>query len=128
MSDSVCFGEMELITGEPPSATVRAERDTVLWSPLAPRFATQNDQLRPSLLECARSWFVASALGTYSDVCQSTLCGSHDPVPNLRTAAAHILQQTSKQIIEESPNSRFLQECSDCGELSTEQMAGSIRD
>jgi CRP-like cAMP-binding protein len=54
MSDSLCFGEMELITGEPPSATVRAERDTVLWSPLAPRFATQNDQLRPSLLECAR--------------------------------------------------------------------------
>src|SRR5258708_2023510 len=27
-----CFGEMELMTGEPPSATVRAERDTVLWS------------------------------------------------------------------------------------------------
>src|SRR5215469_2275107 len=27
-----CFGEMELMTGEPPSATVRAERDTMLWS------------------------------------------------------------------------------------------------
>ena len=27
-----CFGEMSLITGEPPSASIRAERDTVLWS------------------------------------------------------------------------------------------------
>jgi len=27
-----CFGEMSLITGDPPSATVRAERDAVLWS------------------------------------------------------------------------------------------------
>ncbi len=27
-----CFGEMSLITGDPPSATVRAERDSVLWS------------------------------------------------------------------------------------------------
>ena len=27
-----CFGEMEIITGNPSSATVRAERDTVLWS------------------------------------------------------------------------------------------------
>ena len=27
-----CFGEMSLITGDPPNATVRAERDTVLWS------------------------------------------------------------------------------------------------
>ena len=27
-----CFGEMSLITGDTPSATVRAERDTVLWS------------------------------------------------------------------------------------------------
>ncbi len=27
-----CFGEMSLITGDPPIATVRAERDTVLWS------------------------------------------------------------------------------------------------
>ncbi|MDQ6662706.1 MAG: patatin-like phospholipase family protein [Chloroflexota bacterium] len=27
-----CFGEMSLITGEPPTATVRAEQDTVLWS------------------------------------------------------------------------------------------------
>ncbi len=27
-----CFGEMSLITGEPPTATVRAEQDTMLWS------------------------------------------------------------------------------------------------
>lgn len=27
-----CFGEMSLITGDLPSATVRAERDTILWS------------------------------------------------------------------------------------------------
>src|SRR5215467_2079478 len=27
-----CFGEMSLITGELPEATVRAEQDTVLWS------------------------------------------------------------------------------------------------
>jgi len=27
-----CFGEMSLITGDPPSASIRAERDTVLWS------------------------------------------------------------------------------------------------
>ncbi len=27
-----CFGEMSLITGEPPSATVRAERDSTLWA------------------------------------------------------------------------------------------------
>ena len=27
-----CFGEMSLITGEPPTATIRAEQDTMLWS------------------------------------------------------------------------------------------------
>ena len=27
-----CFGEMSLITGEPPTATVRAEQNTTLWS------------------------------------------------------------------------------------------------
>src|SRR5205807_1550124 len=27
-----CFGEMSLITGEPPTATIRAEQDTTLWS------------------------------------------------------------------------------------------------
>ena len=27
-----CFGEMSLITGEVPSATIRAEQDTLLWS------------------------------------------------------------------------------------------------
>ena len=27
-----CFGEMSLITGDPPGASIRAERDTVLWS------------------------------------------------------------------------------------------------
>src|SRR6266446_170531 len=27
-----CFGEMSLVTGEPPSATVRAEQDTRLWA------------------------------------------------------------------------------------------------
>ena len=27
-----CFGEMSLLTGEPPSATVRAEQDTWLWA------------------------------------------------------------------------------------------------
>lgn len=27
-----CFGEMSLITGEPPTATIRAEQDTILWS------------------------------------------------------------------------------------------------
>src|SRR5581483_9201731 len=27
-----CFGEMSLITGEPPSATVRAEQDVSLWA------------------------------------------------------------------------------------------------
>lgn len=27
-----CFGEMSLITGDPPGATIRAERNTVLWS------------------------------------------------------------------------------------------------
>jgi CRP-like cAMP-binding protein len=27
-----CFGEMSLLTGEPPSATVRAEQDTQLWA------------------------------------------------------------------------------------------------
>src|SRR5258708_9343632 len=27
-----CFGEMSLITGEAPSATVRAEQDTALWA------------------------------------------------------------------------------------------------
>lgn len=27
-----CFGEMSLLTGEPPSATVRAEQDVTLWS------------------------------------------------------------------------------------------------
>ena len=27
-----CFGEMSLITGEPPTATIRAEQDVTLWS------------------------------------------------------------------------------------------------
>ncbi len=27
-----CFGEMSLITGEPPTATVRADQDTTVWS------------------------------------------------------------------------------------------------
>ena len=27
-----CFGEMSLLTGEPPSASVRAEQDTLLWA------------------------------------------------------------------------------------------------
>jgi predicted acylesterase/phospholipase RssA/CRP-like cAMP-binding protein len=27
-----CFGEMSLITGEPPTATIRVEQDTLLWS------------------------------------------------------------------------------------------------
>ncbi|HLZ61830.1 MAG TPA: cyclic nucleotide-binding and patatin-like phospholipase domain-containing protein [Ktedonosporobacter sp.] len=27
-----CFGEMSLITGEPPTATIRVEQDTTLWS------------------------------------------------------------------------------------------------
>ncbi|HKV57157.1 MAG TPA: cyclic nucleotide-binding domain-containing protein, partial [Ktedonobacteraceae bacterium] len=27
-----CFGEMSLITGEPPSATVRTEQDSSLWA------------------------------------------------------------------------------------------------
>ena len=27
-----CFGEMSFITGEPPTATIRAEQDTLLWS------------------------------------------------------------------------------------------------
>src|SRR6266851_7175019 len=27
-----CFGEMSLITGEPPSATIRAEQDSSLWA------------------------------------------------------------------------------------------------
>lgn len=27
-----CFGEMSLITGEPPNATIRAEQDVALWS------------------------------------------------------------------------------------------------
>lgn len=27
-----CFGEMSLLTGEPPSATIRAEQDTALWA------------------------------------------------------------------------------------------------
>src|SRR5215467_6493653 len=33
-----CFGEMSLITGELPEATVRAEQDTVLWSLSHPDF------------------------------------------------------------------------------------------
>src|SRR2546425_1249654 len=45
-----CFGEMSLVTGEPPSATIRAAQDTSLW------FLTQADFLAlittcPSLLQ-----------------------------------------------------------------------------
>jgi NTE family protein len=45
-----CFGEMSLITGEPPSATIRAEQDTDVW------FLAQADFLAliascPSLLQ-----------------------------------------------------------------------------
>ena len=45
-----CFGEMSLLTGEPPSATIRAVQDTSLW------FLTQADFLAlittcPSLLQ-----------------------------------------------------------------------------